>query len=91
VNAAHDEEGVTHKPFQIACCRRALVHHEISELDRLFTPGSECLLFRDGPSLLEHVRSCADESRGATIAERALDRCSRDHGWDARLRALLRL
>jgi hypothetical protein len=92
INAAHDEEGLTHKPFQMAASGAAMVHHATLGLDECFEPGEEVFVFERGPELLETVRSLAgDEGRRRRTGDRARERFLREHTWTARLPALLAL
>lgn len=91
VNAAHDEAGLTHKPFQIAASGVCCVHHATLGLDDCFEPGEEVVVFERGPELLDAVRSLAsDERRPAEFAERALERAKREHAWEHRLASFVR-
>jgi spore maturation protein CgeB len=89
VNAGHDEEGVTHKPFQIAASGSVLVHHATSELEEYLESGRECLLFSRGPELLGHVRACGDDAFRRAMADAGLARCTRDHTWASRVASML--
>lgn len=90
INASHDEEGLTHKPFQIGACGACCVHHVSRGLERAFEPGQEILTFERGPELLDHVRSLAgDDAKRQQLAGSMLERTRRDHTWDDRLTQLL--
>ena len=89
INAGHDEEGVTHKPFQIASSGAALVHHETTELDGLLAPDHEYLRFSNGPQLLAHVHACRNADYRIALGQAAAARCARDHSWASRLAQLL--
>lgn len=91
INAAHDEAGLTHKPFQIAASGVCCVHHAAVGLDRCFEPAEEIVVFERGPELLDAVRSLAcDARRRGQIAERALARAKREHTWEHRLASFVR-
>jgi len=91
VNAAHDEAGLTHKPFQIAASGVCCVHHATLGLDQCFEPGEEIEVFERGPELLDVVRSLAgDAQRRARLAENALGRAKREHTWERRLESFVR-
>lgn len=89
INAGHDEEGVTHKPFQIASSGAALVHHETTELDELLAPDHEYLGFSSGPQLLAHVKACGHADYRMALGQAAAARCARDHSWGSRIAHLL--
>ncbi len=89
-NAAHDEEGLTHKPFQIAASNTPLLHHHTRGLSDCFIPTQEVLTFTRGPELLDQVRSLSESpSRRAFLAEALHARARQDHTWDQRLQGLL--
>lgn len=87
INAAHDEEGLTHKPFQIAASGVPLVHHATNGIELAFTLGREALIFERGPELIEGVQRAARER--TVIGEAGRSRVERDHTWDARLGDML--
>ncbi|TVQ77453.1 MAG: glycosyltransferase family 1 protein [Phycisphaeraceae bacterium] len=90
INAAHDEAGMTHKPFQIASAGVAPVHHATPGLEDAFTPGEECIIWTNGPELLDAVRRLrADRALRRRMGERARERCIRDHTWEHRLSVML--
>lgn len=92
INAAHDEEGLTHKPFQIAASGVACVHHATRGLGECFERGREMMAFERGPELLEAVRQLSsDAGARRAMAEAARGRLERDHTWEMRLEALLRV
>lgn len=88
INAPHDEEGLTHKPFQMAASGAAVIHHDSRGIERCFLPGEEMLTFTRGPVLLDHVSQLrADARLRRAMGDRARARVERSHSWDARLRA----
>jgi hypothetical protein len=90
INAGHDEEGLTHKPFQIAASGVACVHHDSLGLAEAFAPGDEILPFGGGRALLEAVRELlASDSRRTALAEAMRARARRDHTWDRFLHRVL--
>lgn len=92
INGMPDEEGLTHKPFQMAASGVPMLHHTTAELDRCFARGSEVAVFDRGPVLLEQVRTLlADEARGRDMAEAARTRAMREHTWAERLSRTLEL
>jgi hypothetical protein len=88
INAAHDEEGLTHKPFQIAASAVPCIHHAVAGLDACFQPGHEVVTFRRGPELLHAVRSFADDRR-RSMGEAMRARAMTSHTWEVRLGAML--
>ncbi len=89
INAAHDEEGLTHKPFQIGASASACVHHATRGLERCFDPGEDAMVFERGPELLEAVRALgADSQRRSEIADSMRERVRTEHTWAARLEEL---
>ncbi|HVZ94620.1 MAG TPA: glycosyltransferase [Phycisphaerales bacterium] len=94
INAGHDEEGLTHKPFQIAAggagVGGACIHHDSLGLSDSFEPGEEIITFDRGPELLDAVRALSsDDSLRRRIAEAMHARFRADHTWQHRLPALL--
>jgi hypothetical protein len=89
-NAAHDEEGLTHKPFQIAASGVAMVHHRTRGLEACFD-NDEVATFGSGRELLEKVKQLAgDERLRRRLAEAARERAVREHTWEERLTRLIR-
>ena len=90
INAAHDEEGLTHKPFQIAAAHAPCIHHDSQGLSDWFTPGEEILTFRRGPELLDSVRTLLGSAPlRAQLADSLRSRALQDHTWDLRLQQML--
>jgi len=96
INQAHDEQGVTHKPFQIVASGVPAVHAATDGLDDLFRtepgPDRELASFRSGPGLLEAIRALADDAglrqrRAQAAFQRLLD----EHRWEHRLERILAL
>ncbi|MFA6045125.1 MAG: glycosyltransferase [Phycisphaerales bacterium] len=88
-NAAHDEEGCTHKPFQIAASGVACVHHASRGLAELFHEPEEIMSFAGGTALLEAVDTA--RLRRGDFARAIRERAVRDHTWDGRLLNMLEL
>lgn len=86
-NAGHDEEGLTHKVFQIACSGVPCLHHETRGLGDVLVPGREVLAFSNIQQALEHIRRGDADLR--EVATAALERVKREHTWEARLRQML--
>lgn len=89
VNAGHDEEGCTHKPFQIAAAGAGCVHHRTRGLEALFEEPGEIRTFATGPELLAGV----DEAGGGRgeLGGAMLARAKREHTWERRLMRMLEL
>ncbi len=45
ISGGHNEEGLTHKPFQIAACGVPMIHIDRVGLAECFTPGREVASF----------------------------------------------
>lgn len=90
INAAHDEEGLTHKPFQIASAGIACAHHSSAELDESFDNGREIVAFDRADGLLESIQRLLDDPRQASEMGHAMQaRALREHTWDHRLVRML--
>jgi Glycosyl transferases group 1 len=90
INQAHDEAGVTHKPFQIIASGVPLIHHATAGLTDLFNPGSDILVFARGPELLHRIDGvCADNTKGPALAQAALTRAKAEHTWTNRVQTML--
>lgn len=90
INAAHDEEGLTHKAFQIAASGGAMLHHRTLGLHECFDEGTETLAFSRGPELLDAVdRLTSDTTLRARLGDAARARLERDHTWRNRVQQML--
>lgn len=90
INAAHDEEGLSHKPFQIASSGVACVHHRSSGLEECFEPGREVSTFGRADELLESIRALvSNPSRAREMGMAMQERAMREHTWDQRLVRML--
>ncbi len=90
INGMPDEEGLTHKPFQIAASGVPMVHHAVSELGDAFDDGREIVVFDRGSAMLDRVRSLLhDEAARKAMADAALARAKREHTWADRLTRML--
>ncbi len=86
ISQANDEEGIAHKPFQIAACRVPMVHIMRSGLEACFAPGVEVATFETPREALDTITSLLDDpNRRAAMAQAAHTRLCRDHTWDVRL------
>src|SRR5690606_13131032 len=90
INAGHDEEGLTHKPFQIASAAAACIHHDAGRRSEAFPLGEEVIAFQRGSELLEAVRELrASPERRRALGQAMRARAMRDHTWDAFLARVL--
>lgn len=90
INAAHDEAGMTHKPFQIACSGVPMLHHDTQGITDAFAPDDEILIWTRGPELLRSVRHLrADPAQRRRMGEMARARCELEHAWEHRLPRML--
>jgi len=92
VSQGNDEEGISHKPFQMAASGAAMVHVNRRGLSDCFTPGSEVAVF-DTPAQARAVIAelLADPDRRRAMALAGRQRLCRDHTWTKRLPSLLRV
>lgn len=87
INAAHDEEGLTHKPFQIAASHLPCIHHHTRDLESCFPSLPS---FRRGPELLNHVRTLLENPQlRAQLADQIRTQALTHHTWDHRLTQIL--
>ncbi|MBS0198427.1 MAG: glycosyltransferase family 1 protein [Planctomycetes bacterium] len=90
INAAHDEEGASHKAFQIAAAGVPCLHHASRGIDELFNNHQEIELFTRGPHLLDTIRSLLSSPTARTrLAQAARARAESSHDWSHRLIQLL--
>ncbi len=90
INAAHDEAGMTHKPFQIACSGVPMLHHATEGLTDAFAPDDEVFTWTRGPELLNAVRRLrADNALRQSMGDQARARCEMEHDWEHRLPHML--
>ena len=90
ISQAHDDEGVTHKPFQIVASNVPLLHNRRGGLDALFLPGEEMTVFSRPAEARESVAYLLrnPELRAEMVA-RARRRLDAEHTWAHRLRTML--
>lgn len=92
INAAWDEEGLTHKPFQIAASAAACVHHASRGISECFEHGREIIEFDRPAELLAAVRDLlGNDAKRRELGSAMRSRGVRDHTWEARLPRLLSL
>lgn len=90
ISQAHDDEGVTHKPFQIAASRIPMLHIYRKGLDQLFTPEREVSVFRRPAEARESAAYLLThpEERVA-MGLNARQRLESEHTWRHRIQTML--
>lgn len=92
VSQGNDEEGLSHKPFQMAACGMPMIHQQVNGLGDCFTPGSEVLTFSRPAEAREAVaRLIRNRPFRGQLARGARERLLRDHTWRERLAHMLEL
>jgi len=92
ISQGGEEEGLSHKPFQIAAAGVPMVHVYRKGLEDCFALGQEVIPFttpveaREAVAMLIH-----DDDRRAALAAAARHRLERDHTWGKRLTEMFRL
>jgi hypothetical protein len=90
ISQAGDEEGISHKPFQIAASGVAMAHIDAAGMTDCFLPGEEAALFRTPHEARELIAALVrDDERRSGMAQAARSRLCRDHTWDRRLAQML--
>jgi glycosyltransferase involved in cell wall biosynthesis len=90
ISQAGDEEGIAHKPFQIAACGVSMAHIHAEGLSDCFEPGSEVAVFRTPREAREVIAALLDDPDGrARMADAARQRLCREHTWEQRLPQML--
>lgn len=90
ISQGNDEEGVSHKPFQIAACRVAMMHNEVRGLSDCFEPGREVAVFDSPHEARERLAELlADPAKREAMATAARERVCREHTWKQRLPGIL--
>ena len=90
ISGGHDEEGLTHKPFQIAACGVPMVHIDRVGLAECFTPGREVASFATPAEAREVVSDLlTDPDRRESMAAAARARLLKEHTWETRLPEML--
>jgi spore maturation protein CgeB len=88
----NDEEGLSHKPFQIAACGVPMLHNDVYGLSECFTPGEEAVVFDSPREARERVAELlADKSKSRRMADASRSRVCRAHTWRQRLPRMLEL
>lgn len=89
VSQAGEEEGVSHKPFQIAAASVPMVHIRRRGLDELFDIGTEIESFDTPRHARDQITALLnDPKRRTAMAAAARSRMERDHTWSNRLVAM---
>lgn len=89
ISQAGEEEGVSHKPFQIAAAGVPMVHIRRRGLDELFEVGAEIEAFDTPRQARDTIAALLnDPKRRAAMAAAARSRMERDHTWSNRLTAM---
>ncbi len=87
---AGDEEGVAHKPFQIAACGAAMAHIDAAGLAQYFEPQKEVAVFATPREAREVIANLLDDpQRRTAMARAARERLCHEHTWDHRLTQML--
>jgi hypothetical protein len=89
ISQAGEEEGLSHKPFQIAASGVAMLHINRKGVSDCFTLDEEIALF-DTPGEARAIVAAllADPDRRASMAGAARRRLCRSHTWSHRLREM---
>lgn len=90
VPQAGDEQGVAHKPFQMAAARVPMAHLFRRGLEECFVPASEVLALVSPTDARQQLGSLlGDAGRRQSMADAANERLIRDHTWEVRLPQML--
>ena len=82
----HDQEGLSHKPFQIAASGVAMAHLNRRGLEKCFTLGEEVEVFLTPAEACETIaRLLRNNARREALAAAARRRLEREHTWAHRL------
>ena len=92
ISQGSEEEGVSHKPFQIAASGVPLVHIDRKGLAECFDPTTEVAVF-DTPAEAREIigELVRDPDRRSAMASAARQRFERDHTWAQRLTSMFEL
>ncbi len=91
ISQAGEEEGVAHKPFQIAASGVPMAHIDAAGLEDLFQRDREVAVFLTPREAREAIDALLqDPDRRAAMASAARQRLCRDHTWRQRLPEMLR-
>ncbi len=86
ISQCNDEEGITHKPFQMAACGVPMIHIERKGLSDCFAPDEEFMAFLTPREARDAVTALLDDrERREAMAFAARNRVICDHTWDKRL------
>lgn len=86
ISQGSDEEGVSHKPFQIAASSVPIVHIDRKGLSELFEVGREIEVFNTPQEARQVIGELlADPARRKAMGQASRARLQRDHTWERRL------
>ncbi len=92
ISQGSEEEGISHKPFQIAASGVPMVHIDRKGLAECFEPGTEVEVFQSPGDARRVIQALLDDpGRRAAMAAAARSRLERCHTWEHRLRRMLDL
>ena len=81
-----DEEGVAHKPFQIAASGVPMLHNDVPGLADCFAPDFEVVRFDSPARLRESIQTLLDNDElRRSMGRAARERLKREHTWRHRL------
>ena len=85
-----DEEGLSHKPFQIVAAGVPLVHNHVKGLSDCFAPDAEFVAFSSPVEARRKIAALLENPRRRDLMARAArDRLCREHTWSQRIEQLL--
>ncbi len=91
VSQAGEEEGISHKPFQIAASGVPMVHIHRKGLTDCFAPDAEVVRFDSPAQARDQIgHLLANRRQGELMAEAARARLCREHTWMQRVPQMLR-
>lgn len=89
ISVGHEEEGLSHKPFQIAASGVPMVHIDRKGLGDCFEVGNEVAIFNSPADAREVIADLlAHPDRLETMGQAAHHRFLKDHTWAIRLRQM---
>lgn len=92
ISQGSEEEGVSHKPFQMAASGVPMVHIDRAGLSECFQVGREIEVFDTPREAREVIASLiCDPERRASLAAAARRRLEREHTWERRMQRMLTL
>ena len=92
ISQGSEEEGISHKPFQIAASGVPMLHIDRMGLSDCFQPGREVAIFNTAREAKEAVAMLlANEQQRQDMADRARKRLCDEHTWGHRVARMLQL